>query len=48
MDPKGLKLVQTETPLEDAMRFLNLLLEFSPKTIESQLVGFEVFMRRSE
>lgn len=47
-DPKGLKLVQTETPLEDAMRFLNLLLEFSPKTIESQLVGFEVFMRRSE
>ena len=47
-DPKGLKLVRTEKPLEDAMKFLNLLLEFSPKVIESHLVGFEVFIRRSE
>ena len=47
-DPKGLKLVQTEKPLDDAMKFLGLLLEFSPKLIQSQLVGFEVYIRRSK
>ena len=47
-DPNGMKLVQTEKPLEDAMKFLNLLLDFSPKNIDSHLLGFEVFMRRSE
>ena len=47
-DPNGSKLVQTEKPLEDAMKFLNLLLDFSPKNIDSHLLGFEVFIRRSE
>ena len=47
-DPLGNKLVQTEDPLKDVMKFLNPLLEFSPKTIGAQASGFEVFLRRSE
>jgi peptide alpha-N-acetyltransferase len=47
-DPKGEKLVQTKTPLEDAMKFLSPLLEFSSKNVEAQILGFEVFMRRSK
>ena len=47
-DPKGEKLVQTEDPLKDAMKFLSPLLEYSPKNIEAQKAGFEVYYRRSE
>lgn len=47
-DPKGEKLLQTPEPLEDAMKFISPLLEFSPKHIEAQQVGFEVFIRRSK
>lgn len=46
-DPEGLKLLQTSEPLIDAMKFLNPLLEYSPKNIDAQHVGFEVFIRRS-
>lgn len=47
-DPQGTKLVQTAEPLEDAMKFLTPLLEYSPKNLEAQQVGFEVFLRRSK
>lgn len=45
-DPKGEKLAATENPLDEAMKFLTPLLELSPKYIESQLIGFEVLIRR--
>jgi peptide alpha-N-acetyltransferase len=45
-DPDGLKLAATIEPMQDAMKFLNPLLEFSPKSIAAQLAGFEVFIRR--
>jgi len=48
LDPNGTKLFGTKTPLEDAMKFLSLLLEFSPKNIEAQNIGFELFIRRSK
>lgn len=47
-DPRGTKLLQTKEPLEDAMKFLTPLLEYSPKNLEAQQVGFEVFVRRSK
>ena len=47
-DPRGEKLAQTSEPLKDAMKFLSPLLEFSPKNIEAQNAGFEVFIRRSK
>jgi peptide alpha-N-acetyltransferase len=47
-DPTGSKLAATTEPLADAMKYLNNLLEYSPKNILAQLVGFDVYMRRSE
>ena len=47
-DPTGQKLLETTDPLGDAMKFVTPLLEYSPKTIEAQQVGFEVFLRRSK
>ena len=47
-DPTGQKLLETTDPLGDAMKFITPLLEYSPKTIEAQQVGFEVFLRRSK
>lgn len=46
-DPNGLKLAATQDSLRDAMKFLNPLLQFSPLNVEAQVVGFEVFIRRS-
>ena len=46
-DPKGEKLLQTSEPLAEAMKFITPLLEFSPKDIQAQQIGFEVFLRRS-
>ncbi|KAI9673109.1 MAG: hypothetical protein M1829_004423 [Trizodia sp. TS-e1964] len=45
-DPNGAKLVQIPEPLTDAMKYLTPLLEFSPKCLEVQLIGFEVFIRK--
>lgn len=45
-DPLGNSLAQTKEPLEAAMKFLVPLLELSPKRIEVQCAGFEVFLRR--
>lgn len=47
-DPDGAKLAATTDPLGDAMKFLGPLLQFSPKNIEGQIAGFEVFIRRSK
>ncbi len=47
-DPKGEKLLKTSEPLVEAMKFITPLLEFSPKNIQAQQVGFEVFLRRSK
>lgn len=47
-DPQGQKLLQTSEPLTVAMKFITPLLEFSPKNIQTQQVGFEVFLRRSK
>lgn len=45
-DPEGKTLLETKTPLEDAMKYLEPLLEFTPKNLEAQKVGFEVLIRR--
>lgn len=47
-DPFGQKLAETTDPLGAAMKFVSPLLQFSPKKIEAQLAGFEVFMHRSK
>ncbi|KAF2638010.1 N-alpha-acetyltransferas-like protein 15 [Massarina eburnea CBS 473.64] len=47
-DPKGEKLLQTKEPLEVAMRFLTPLLELSPRNIEGQDLGFQVYLRREK
>ncbi|KAI9713785.1 MAG: hypothetical protein M1820_000515 [Bogoriella megaspora] len=47
-DPLGAKLLETKVPLDDAVKFLAPLLEMSPKNVEAQNVGFEVFMRRKK
>ncbi|CAM1507409.1 Fc.00g070500.m01.CDS01 [Cosmosporella sp. VM-42] len=47
-DPSGLKLAATSDPLGEAMKFVEHLLQFSPKNIEAQLAGFEVFLRRKK
>jgi N-alpha-acetyltransferase 15/16, NatA auxiliary subunit len=45
-DPEGLKLASTADPMQESMKFLIPLLEFSPKNIAAQLAGFEVFIRK--
>jgi N-alpha-acetyltransferase 15/16, NatA auxiliary subunit len=47
-DPMGLELVKTEKPLEDALKFMNPVLELSPKNFDGQSAGFEVHLRRSQ
>ena len=46
-DPKGDLLLQTSDPLGEAMKFINPLLEFSPKSPEAQQTAFKVYVRRS-
>lgn len=45
-DPHGIALARTETPLEEAVRWLKPLLANAPEHIESQLAAFEVELRR--
>ncbi|KAI5780492.1 NMDA receptor-regulated protein 1-domain-containing protein [Geopyxis carbonaria] len=47
-DPLGTQLLKTETPLEEANRWLKPLLELSPERLEAQLAGFEVHSRRKK
>ena len=46
-DPEGKLLLETKDPLGDALRFLMPMLESSPRNLEAQKLGFEVFIRRS-
>lgn len=46
-DPLGLKLAATADPLGEATKFIAPVLQFSPKSLEGQLVGFDVYLRRS-
>jgi hypothetical protein len=45
-DPDGAKLAATTEPMNDAMKFLTSLLQYSPKNIDAQIAGFEVYIRR--
>lgn len=45
-DPQGLELLKTETPLDEAMKYLTPLLELSPNNVDGQIAGFEVYIRR--
>ncbi|KAI6713035.1 hypothetical protein JHW43_004406 [Diplocarpon mali] len=47
-DPEGVKLAATSEPLTDAMKFLTPLLQYSPKSVDAQLAGFEVYIRRKK
>lgn len=49
-DPQGLELIKTtaEKPLEEAMKYVSPLLELSPRNIDAQIAGFEVYIRRSK
>lgn len=47
-DPLGLKLAATEDPLGEATKFLTPLLEAQSKSLDAQVAGFEVYMRRSK
>lgn len=47
-DPLGTELAQTKEPLEDALKFLNPLLEYSPGGLEVQTNGFEIHSRRKK
>ncbi|KAK5996629.1 Gastric cancer antigen Ga19 [Cladobotryum mycophilum] len=47
-DPLGLTLAATTDPLGVAMKFLTPMLQASPKSIEAQIAGFEVYIRRSK
>jgi len=47
-DPLGYELLKTSTPLDEAMKYLNPILELSPKNFDGQVAGFEVFLRREK
>jgi peptide alpha-N-acetyltransferase len=47
-DPLGLKLASTDQPLVEATKFLLPVLQFSPKNIDGQVAGFEVYIRRGK
>ncbi|KAJ2902689.1 hypothetical protein MKZ38_000274 [Zalerion maritima] len=47
-DPLGLKLAATKEPLAEAMKYLTPLLQFSQKNVDSQIAGFDVFIRRKK
>ncbi|KAF1981215.1 TPR-like protein [Aulographum hederae CBS 113979] len=47
-DPLGNGLLQSATPLEDAMKFVKPLLEYRAGNVEVQTAAFEVFIRRKK
>jgi len=46
-DPLGLTLAATKDPLKEAVKFLTPLLQYTPKRLDAQLAGFDVYIRRS-
>ncbi|KAK4547449.1 hypothetical protein LTR36_001105 [Oleoguttula mirabilis] len=49
-DPQGLEAFKlaAEKPLDEAMKYLQPLLELSPKNADAQVAGFEVYIRRKK
>ncbi|EWC48415.1 hypothetical protein DRE_02184 [Drechslerella stenobrocha 248] len=47
-DPLGAKLAQTAEPLEKALMWVKPLLEFSPRFLDGQTAGFDVYMKRGK
>jgi len=47
-DPNGLKLAGTNDPLGEATKIVAPVLQFSPKNLDGQLAGFDVYMRKSK
>ncbi|KXL44101.1 hypothetical protein M433DRAFT_58684 [Acidomyces richmondensis BFW] len=49
-DPKGLEAFKLalEKPLEEAMKYVQPLLELSPKNIDGQAAGFEIYLRKGK
>lgn len=47
-DPNGEKLAATTEPLVAAMRFINPMLQCSPKSVDAQTTAFEVLILRSK
>jgi peptide alpha-N-acetyltransferase len=45
-DPLGTKLLEGD-PLANAMKFLSSLLEFSPDSLKVQILGAQIYVRRS-
>ncbi|GAA5916478.1 hypothetical protein JCM5296_005897 [Sporobolomyces johnsonii] len=45
-DPQGLKLLATETPLDDALKFLKPLERARPREVQTWVLSFEVALRR--
>lgn len=47
-DPNGVKMLETKTPLDDALPYVNFLVDYSPKNIIAQLVSFDIYLRRQK
>lgn len=46
-DPEGTKYTKTEDPLGEALKFLKPLQELASDRIETHLMGFEIYIRKS-
>lgn len=47
-DPDGIKLLKSETPLDDALKLWAPLEKLAGKRIETWLSGFEIYIRKGE
>lgn len=47
-DPDGTKYTKTEDPLGEALKFLKPLQELAANRIETHLIGFELYIRKSK
>ena len=47
-DPEGLKYTNTTDPLGEALKFLKPLQELAAERIETHLMGFEIYIRKSK
>jgi peptide alpha-N-acetyltransferase len=47
-DPDGTKYTKTEDPLGEALKFLKPLQELAAERIDTHLMGFEIYIRKSK
>jgi peptide alpha-N-acetyltransferase len=47
-DPDGLKYAKVADPLSEALKFLKPLQELAAERIETHLLGFEIYIRKSK